>query len=96
MEKLTEFQLNFDKGSKFNKEIYLNFFNIDWATIEDFKILEDNDVEILVEFKSSEEQFDEIRTSIETDLDLDFGFIDFYVDLFDDSDELDSESSEEN
>lgn len=96
MEKLTEFQLNFDKGSKFNKEIYLNFFNLDWATIEDFKILEDTDVEILVEFKSSEEQFDEIRTSIETDLDLDFGFIDFYVDLFDDSDELDSESSEEN
>jgi len=96
MEKLTEFQLNFDKGSKFNKEIYLNFFNIDWATIEDFKILEDTDVEIMVEFKSSEEQFDEIRTSIETDLDLDFGFIDFYVDLFDDSDELDSESSEEN
>ena len=96
MQKLTEFQLNFDKGSKFNKEIYLNYFNIDWAPIADFKILEDTDVEITVEFKSSEEQFDEIRTSIESDLDLDFGFIDFYVDLFDDSDELDSETREEN
>ena len=49
----------------------------------------------MVQFYSKEEQFDEIRMSIEEELDLNFGVIDFYVDCFDDSDILEQESSVE-
>ena len=95
MEKLTEYQLNFEKGPGFNREVYLEYFNVDSAQIEDFQILEDNDTELMVQFYSKEEQFDEIRMSIEEELDLNFGVIDFYVDCFDDSDILEQESSVE-